>query len=119
MVSNETNMTTNAGLEVATALSHIPTKMADIWKQWQEIDNVVHYDGKIYVPQNTAFRTAVISQFHNDVFVSHFGKSRTAELMRRLYDWTGLTLSETYNVIVRTVSNARRRSHPNTSHSGY
>ena len=84
MVSNETNMATNAGLEIATALSHIPTKMADIWKQWQEIDNVVHYNGKIYVPQNTALRTAMISRFHDDVFTGHFGKSRTAELIRRL-----------------------------------
>ncbi|KAA6412412.1 MAG: hypothetical protein FRX48_03402 [Lasallia pustulata] len=32
MVSKETNMAINAGLEVATALSHIPTKMVDIWK---------------------------------------------------------------------------------------
>ena len=93
MVSNETNMATimatDASLEVATASSPIPTKMADIWRQWQEIDDVVHYNGKIYVPQNTALRTAVISQFHDDVFAGHFGKSRTAELMRRLYDWPG------------------------------
>ena len=93
MVSNETNMATimatDASLEVATASSPIPTKMADIWRQWQEIDDVVHYNGKIYVPQNTALRTAVISQFHDDVFAGHFGKSRTAELMLQLYDWPG------------------------------
>ena len=31
----------------------------------------------------------VISQYHNDIFAGHFGKLRTAKLMRWTYDWPG------------------------------
>ena len=77
-----------AGPEMANAVpgtanmaTNMAATMASIWSQWQEIDNVVHYNGKIYIPQNTALRNAVISPYHNDIFASHFGKSRTAKLM--------------------------------------
>ena len=63
--------------------------MASIWSRWQEIDNVVYYNGKIYIPQNTALCNAVISQYHNDIFAGHFGKSRTAKLIRQTPDWPG------------------------------
>ena len=61
-----------AGLEMANAVpgtanmaTNMATTMASIWSRWQEIDNVVYYNGKIYVLQNTAFRNAVISRYHN------------------------------------------------------
>ena len=57
-----------AGPEMANAVpgtanmaTNMAATMASIWSQWQEIDNVVYYDGKIYVLQNTALRNAVIS----------------------------------------------------------
>ena len=53
------------------------------------IDDVVHYNGKVYVSQNPTLCNAVISQYHNDVFAGHFRKLRTAELMQRSYDWPG------------------------------
>ena len=77
-----------AGPEMANAVpgtanmaTNMAAIMASIWSRWQEIDNVVYYNGKIYVPQNTAFRNAVISRYHDEIFTGHFGKSRTAKLM--------------------------------------
>ncbi|KAA6406670.1 MAG: Transposon Tf2-1 poly [Lasallia pustulata] len=85
-----------AGLEMANAVlgtanmaTNMAATMASIWSRWQEIDDVVYYNGKIYVPQNTALRNTVISRYHDDLFAGHFGKSRTAELMRRTHDWPG------------------------------
>ena len=77
-----------AGPEMANAVpgtanmaTNMAATMASIWSQWQEINDVVYYNGKIYVLQNTALRNAVISRYHDDIFAGHFGKSRTAELM--------------------------------------
>ena len=78
-----------AGPEMANAVpgtanmaTNMAATMASIWSQWQEIDDVVHYNGKVYIPQNTALCNAVISRYHNNIFASHFGKLRTAELIR-------------------------------------
>ncbi|SLM36910.1 gag polymerase env [Lasallia pustulata] len=77
-----------AGPEMANAVPgtanmamNMAATMASIWSRWQEIDDVVYYNGKIYVPQNTALRNTVISRYHDDLFAGHFGKSRTAKLI--------------------------------------
>ena len=77
----------NAVPRTANMVTNMSATMASIWSRWQEIDNVVHYEGKIYVPQNTALRNAVISRYHDNIFTGHFGKSRTAELMQQTHDW--------------------------------
>ena len=79
----------NAVLGIANMTTNIVATMANIWSQWQEIDNVVHYNGKVYVPQNTALRNTMISQYYNDIFAGHFGKLRTAKLILQTYDWPG------------------------------
>ena len=79
----------NAVPETADTATNLAAMMASIWSQWQEIDDVVYYDGQIYIPQNTALRNAVISRCHDDIFAGHFGKSRTAELIPQMHDWPG------------------------------
>ncbi|SLM38090.1 gag polymerase env [Lasallia pustulata] len=64
----------NAVLGMANMATNMAATIASIWSQWQEIDNVVYYNGKIYILQNTALRNAVISQYHDDLFAGHFGK---------------------------------------------
>ncbi|SLM39997.1 hypothetical protein LPUS_10664 [Lasallia pustulata] len=71
----------NAVPGTANMATNMAATMASIWSRWQEIDDVVYYNGKIYVLQNTALRNAVISRYHDDIFAGHFGKSRTAKLM--------------------------------------
>ena len=90
--SEMTNMDIDMNPEMVMASEMQPNMasiLSDVRKRWQEIDDVVHYDGKVYVPQNPTLRNAVISRYHDDVFAGHFRKSRTAELMRRSYDWPG------------------------------
>ena len=67
-------MTSEMQLNVITILS-------DVQKRWKSIDDVIYYDSKVYILQNSALCNAVISQFHDDVFTDHFRKLRTAELM--------------------------------------
>ena len=47
---------------MANMATNMAATMASIWSQWQEIDNVIHYNGKVYVLQNTALHNTVISQ---------------------------------------------------------
>ena len=53
--------TANAVPGTANMVTNMAATMASIWSQWQEIDNIIYYDGKIYILQNTALRNAVIS----------------------------------------------------------
>ena len=79
----------NAVPGTANMMTNMAATRASIWSQWQEIDDVVHYNSKIYVPQNTAIRNTVISQYHDNIFAGHFGKLRTAKLIRQTHDWPG------------------------------
>ncbi|KAA6409288.1 MAG: hypothetical protein FRX48_06841 [Lasallia pustulata] len=79
----------NAVPGTANMVTNMAATMASIWSRWQEIDNIIYYDGKIYILQNTALRNAVISRYHNNIFAGHFGKSRTAKLMQQTHDWPG------------------------------
>ena len=63
--------------------------LSDVQKCWQEIDDVVHYNDKVYILQNPTLCNAVISQYYDDVFTEHFRKLRTAELMQQSYNWPG------------------------------
>ena len=82
------NIDMNPEMVIASEIqSNMASILLDVQKCWQEIDDVVHYNSKIYVLQNPTLCNAVISQYHDDVFAGHFEKSRTAELMQQSYDW--------------------------------
>ena len=80
-INSEIIMTSEMQLRVITMQS-------EVLKYWKNIDDVVHYNSKIYILQNSALCNAVISQFYDDVFADHFKKSKTAELMHQFYDWS-------------------------------
>ena len=82
------NIDMNPKIVIASEMQlNMTSILSDVQKCWQEIDDVVHYDDKVYVPQNSTLCNAVISQYYNDVFAEHFRKSRTAELMQQSYNW--------------------------------
>ena len=59
-----TNMDIDMNPEMVMASEMQPNMasiLSDVQKRWQEIDDVIHYDGKVYVPQNPTLRNAVIS----------------------------------------------------------
>ena len=77
------NIDMNPEMVIASEMqSNIAFILSDVQKCWQEIDDVVHYNSKVYILQNPTLCNVVISQYHDDVFAGHFRKSRTAELMQ-------------------------------------
>ena len=84
------NIDINPEMVMASEMqSNMASILSDVQKCWQEIDDVVHYNSKVYVLQNSTLCNAVISQYYNDVFAGHFRKLRTAELMQQSYNWPG------------------------------
>ena len=77
------NIDMNSKMIMASEMQlNMASILLNVQKCWQEIDDVVHYNSKVYVLQNPTLCNAVISQYHDDVFAGHFRKSRTAELMQ-------------------------------------
>ena len=84
------NIDMNPEMVMASEMqSNMASILSDVQKCWQEIDDVIHYNSKVYVLQNPTLCNVVISWYHDDVFTGHFEKSRTAELMQQSYDWPG------------------------------
>ena len=55
---------------------------------WQDIDNVLHYQGLFYVPK--IIRTELINKHHNDSLVGYFRIKKTSELVAQKYYWPTL-----------------------------
>ena len=50
---------------------------------WEEVEGVLQYRGLLYIPE--IIRSEVISHYHNDPLVGHFGINKTKELVGRKY----------------------------------
>ena len=61
-------------------------------KDWNNIDGVLHYQGLPYVPE--IIQTELISRYHNNPWVSHFGIKKIHEFIAQNYYWPTLC----YNV---------------------
>ena len=64
-----------------------------IWEKglregWEKIDRVLHCEGLPYLFE--IIRTDIISKYHNDSLVGHFGVKKTRELVARKYYWPTL-----------------------------
>ena len=86
-IQSEMNMNSEMIITSEMQLRMI-TMQSEVLKCWKDINDVVHYNSKIYILQNSALCNAVISQFHNNIFTDHFRKLKTAELMCQFYDWS-------------------------------
>ena len=64
------------------------TILSDVQKRRKSINDVIYYDSKVYILQNSVLHNVMISQFHDDIFTDHFRKLRTAELMWQFYNWS-------------------------------
>ena len=92
-IENRNNLTesemTNMNIDMSSEMIMISemqlrviTIQSEVLKCWKDIDDVVHYNSKVYILQISALCNAVISQFYDDVFTDHFRKLKTAELMQ-------------------------------------
>ena len=53
-------------------------------------DNLVLYDGLVYIPENDALKLQVLQQCHDSPTAGHLGQAKTFELVSRDYHWPGM-----------------------------
>ena len=60
-------------------------------QSWQfDVDGLLRFKGRIWVPDEPAVRVEVISAHHDSKLAGHFGVDRTFELVKRSVCWPGL-----------------------------
>ena len=55
--------------------------------EWSESNGLLHFHGKIYVPDGKDLRRQIVSQHHDTRVVGHAGRWKTLELVSRNYWW--------------------------------
>ena len=55
--------------------------------EWDELDGLLTFAGRIYVPNDKDLRRRIISQFHDSRITGHPGRAKTLELVSRDYWW--------------------------------
>jgi hypothetical protein len=55
--------------------------------EWSEVDNLLMFRGKIYVPNHRDLRRRIIAQHHNSLVAGHPSRWKTLELVSRNYWW--------------------------------
>lgn len=61
------------------------------FSDWKIDDDIIHYQGCVYVPQNETLHHDIICSHHDPVIMGHPGHLKTLELVRRDYYWPGMT----------------------------
>ena len=57
---------------------------------WHLQDNLLRFEDRTYVPDQTLLRLQVIRNHHDHPTSGHFGQRKTAELVSRAFYWRGL-----------------------------
>src|SRR6202042_1062675 len=55
--------------------------------EWSEVDGLLAFRGKIYVPKDRALRRRIVEQHHDSRVAGHPGRWKTLELVSRNYWW--------------------------------
>jgi len=55
--------------------------------KWSEIDGILYFWGKIYVPPTSDIRRKIIALCHDSLIAGHPGRWKTLELVSRNYWW--------------------------------
>jgi transposase InsO family protein len=55
--------------------------------EWSEVENLLMFRGKIYVPKNRDLRRRIVAQHHDTRIAGHAGRWKTLELVSRNYWW--------------------------------
>ena len=57
---------------------------------WEKKEDVIYYNGLIYVPRNEELRDRIIGLHHDSPLLGHPGENRTQEMIERNYWWPRL-----------------------------
>ena len=55
--------------------------------EWSEVDGVLYFRGKIYVPPTADIRQKIVALHHNSHITGHPGRWKTLQLVARNYWW--------------------------------
>lgn len=64
-----------------------PQKLTNGAAEWEELDGLVYYRGKLYVPNNMEIRREILRQCYDSVTTGHPGRNLTLELVEHHYWW--------------------------------
>jgi hypothetical protein len=82
--------------EVANAIQEIksngPRSLGKGLQEWNYEDGLILFQGKIYVPNNTALRREVVRSCHDPVIMGHPGRFKTLETVQRNFWWPGMSV---------------------------
>ena len=77
--------------EVAQALAVVrkkgPRRLINDVLEWEDVDGLLYYKGKLYIPDNKELRAEIVKSCHNTPSTGHPGKHATLELVSRYYWW--------------------------------
>jgi len=64
-----------------------PKRLTDGTLEWEELQGLVYYKEKLYVPNAPDLRRDIVKQCHDAITVGHPGRSRTIWGVTRFYWW--------------------------------
>jgi transposase InsO family protein len=77
--------------EVAEALAVLkkkgPRKLINSAPEWEEVDRLIYYKGKLYIPNDKDIRAEIVKSCHDSPTAGHLGKNGTLELVQCHYWW--------------------------------
>lgn len=85
-------------------------------RAWSNVDNLLRYHNKIYVPDEESLRKELLYQHHDDQLAGHFDADRTHELLARSYHWPNMM--KDVQDYVRTCAICQRTKVPRAKPNG-
>jgi hypothetical protein len=67
-----------------------PCKLTNGTLEWEELDDLVYYRGRLYIPDGKGLRQEVVQQCHNAPTTGHHGRNGTLGLVSRHYWWPSM-----------------------------
>jgi len=59
--------------------------------EWIEMDGLLDYKNRFYIPENEALQTEIAQGCHDSLVAGHFRQEKTIERVTRDFYWKGLT----------------------------
>jgi transposase InsO family protein len=107
-------------VEVAQALEVLrkkgPRRLVNNLLEWEELDGLLYYKGKLYIPNNKELHAEIIKTCHDTPTTGHPGKHGMLELVSRHYWWPKMGASvEQYVLGCDKCQRYKPAQHPNST----
>jgi hypothetical protein len=70
----------------------LPLPMRTALSDWKNIDNLILYKSRVYVPTDADLCREIVTSFHDSPTTGHPGFFKTAQLLKEHYWWPGMTV---------------------------